>query len=84
MKGASEYKNYLVINNEGVYGIDIDGRFMSLEHLPSMSGFRGFGIHVPEYPDDINWANFDSVVKLCENGRIVFARYSAMGKVVEL
>jgi len=75
MKGATEYENHIIVNNNNVYGANIDGTFISLEHIPTMSRFRGFGIQVPEYPDDIDWAVFDSVVKLCENGKNIFARF---------
>ena len=75
MKGASEYKNYIVINNNGIYGINKEERFISLEHIPSLEGFRGFGIQVPGFPDDIDWASFVFVVELCEHDKTIFARF---------
>ena len=75
MKGTLEYKNHPIVVNNGIYGINVDETFITLEHVPTMSGFRGFGKHMPEYPEDINWISFDSVVKLCENNNIIFARF---------
>lgn len=75
MKNASEYENHLIIKNEGIYGIKNNETFIPLHNIPSMTGFRGFGKHMPEYPKDINWVSFDSVVKLCENGNTIFARF---------